>query len=179
MLTSASPEIFDEYARRQYVAKAPQRNPFGVEEEPIKFNDMDTFTKIRVLHQLSVWTLGNADRIKDKMGLTEKQQTSWVSNAAMLVGPLSNTRSASKSLDGTRTTGPTTSSTTTVCTVAAPSPCRPRPEPNPNPNLNPKRPEARAQASAGDFPPPTTRARPRRSLPWTRAPLKSWRLLVA
>ncbi|KAK8252217.1 hypothetical protein IWZ00DRAFT_265409 [Phyllosticta capitalensis] len=72
-----TPEIFDEYARRQYVAKAPQRNPFGVEEEPIKFNDMDTFTKIRVLHQLSVWTLGNADRIKDKMGLTEKQQTSW------------------------------------------------------------------------------------------------------
>ncbi|KAK7535735.1 uncharacterized protein J3D65DRAFT_388000 [Phyllosticta citribraziliensis] len=72
-----TPEIFDEYARRQYVAKAPHRNPFGVEEEPVKFNDMDTFTKIRVLHQLAVWTLNNSDRIKDKMGLTERQQTSW------------------------------------------------------------------------------------------------------
>ncbi|KAK7511326.1 hypothetical protein IWZ03DRAFT_352932 [Phyllosticta citriasiana] len=72
-----TPEIFDEYTRRQYVAKAPNRNPFGVEEEPVKFNDMDTFTKIRVLHQLSVWTLNNPDRIKDKMNLTERQQTTW------------------------------------------------------------------------------------------------------
>lgn len=45
MLTDDSPEIFDEYTRRQYMAKAPQRNPFGTEEEPAKFMDFDTFTK--------------------------------------------------------------------------------------------------------------------------------------
>jgi hypothetical protein len=42
-----SPEIFDEYTRRQYLAKAPLRNPFGDEEEPANFNDFDTFTKVR------------------------------------------------------------------------------------------------------------------------------------
>jgi hypothetical protein len=40
-LTSYSSEIFDEYTRRQYVAKAPERNPFGTEEEPAKFTDFD------------------------------------------------------------------------------------------------------------------------------------------
>ncbi|KAK0647735.1 Reticulocyte-binding protein 2-like protein a [Lasiodiplodia hormozganensis] len=71
-------EIFDEYARRQYVAKAPQRNPFGVDEEPKKFNDMDTFTKVRILQQLSTWTLGNADRIREKMPEQKDiDQTSW------------------------------------------------------------------------------------------------------
>jgi hypothetical protein len=44
-LTDDSPEIFDEYTRRQYMAKAPQRNPFGTEEEPAKFMDFDSFTK--------------------------------------------------------------------------------------------------------------------------------------
>jgi hypothetical protein len=42
-----SPEIFDEYTRRQYVAKAPERNPYGIEEEPAKFMEFDTFTKVR------------------------------------------------------------------------------------------------------------------------------------
>lgn len=41
-----SPDIFDEYTRRQYVAKAPERNPFGVDEEPAKFNEFDIFTKV-------------------------------------------------------------------------------------------------------------------------------------
>lgn len=45
-LTMPSPEIFDEYTRRQYVAKAPERNPYGTEEEPAKFNDFDCFTKV-------------------------------------------------------------------------------------------------------------------------------------
>ncbi|KAL1618917.1 hypothetical protein SLS54_007033 [Diplodia seriata] len=76
--TLAQIEIFDEYARRQYVAKAPQRNPFGVDEEPRKFNDMDTFTKIRVLQQLSTWTLGNAERIREKMPeQKDTEQTNW------------------------------------------------------------------------------------------------------
>jgi hypothetical protein len=45
-LTLYSPEIFDEYTRRQYVAKAHERNPFGTEEEPAKFTEFDIFTKV-------------------------------------------------------------------------------------------------------------------------------------
>ena len=76
-----SPEIFDEYTRRQYVAKAPSRNPFGVEEEPQKFDGFDVFTKIRVLVQLSQWTLINPDRIKERMPDTKDgDQVGWVSN---------------------------------------------------------------------------------------------------
>jgi len=69
LLTACRPEIFDEYTRRQYVAKAPSRNPFGndYEETPAKFNDFDVFMKIRVLQQLSVWTFGNAERIRGLM----------------------------------------------------------------------------------------------------------------
>lgn len=40
-----SPEIFDEYTRRQYVSRAPERNPFGTAEEPAKFAEFDAFTK--------------------------------------------------------------------------------------------------------------------------------------
>ena len=52
MLTGNSPEIFDEYTRRQYIAKAPQRNPFGTDEEPAKFAEFDAFTKVRVISRL-------------------------------------------------------------------------------------------------------------------------------
>lgn len=47
-----SPEIFDEYTRRQYVAKAPERNPFGTEEEPAKFAEFDIFTKVIILSSI-------------------------------------------------------------------------------------------------------------------------------
>ena len=67
ILTLFRPEIFDEYTRRQYMAKAPGRNPYGDEEEPAKFHDFDIYTKIRVLQQLSTWTLGNASRIREAM----------------------------------------------------------------------------------------------------------------
>jgi hypothetical protein len=67
LLTFDSPEIFDEYARRQYVAKAPHRNPFGEDEEPIKFNDLSIYTRIQILHQLSIWTFGNVDRMRGLM----------------------------------------------------------------------------------------------------------------
>lgn len=78
MLTSLRPEIFDEYTRRQFVAKAPARNPYVTEEEPKKFADFDTFQKIRVLHQLSIWTLGNADRMRERMPeQKEIEQTQW------------------------------------------------------------------------------------------------------
>lgn len=71
-------DIFDEYTRRQFVAKAPERNPFGIEEEPGHFIDFDIFTKLRVLHQLSVWTLNNPERIREKMEEKEGEQTQWV-----------------------------------------------------------------------------------------------------
>lgn len=72
------PDIFDEYTRRQYHAKAPQRNPFGEEEEPLRFVDFDIFTKLKVLYQLSTWTLNNPDRIRAQMEEKESEQTQWV-----------------------------------------------------------------------------------------------------
>lgn len=39
-------ELFDEYTRRQFLAKAPAKNPFGTEEQPLKFADFDVFTKV-------------------------------------------------------------------------------------------------------------------------------------
>jgi len=74
-----SPEIFDEYTRRQYVAKAPSRNPYGTEETPKRFADFDVFAKLRVLFQLSQWTLLNPDRMRERMPETkDTEQTQWV-----------------------------------------------------------------------------------------------------
>lgn len=67
LLISCRLEIFDEYTRRQYMAKAPTRNPFGEDEEPAKFNEMDIYTRIQVLQQLSTWTFGNAERVRGMM----------------------------------------------------------------------------------------------------------------
>ncbi|TAQ88317.1 hypothetical protein B7494_g3340 [Chlorociboria aeruginascens] len=73
-----TPEIFDEYTRRQYVAKSPLRNPFGIEEEPAKFNEFDVFTKIRVLQQLTQWAMSNPDRIRERMEeQKDTEQTIW------------------------------------------------------------------------------------------------------
>ncbi|KIX04653.1 uncharacterized protein Z518_05523 [Rhinocladiella mackenziei CBS 650.93] len=65
-------DIWDEYTRRQYLAKAPHLNPYGDDEEPKRFRDFDIFTKIRILHQLTVWTFWNPDRMREKM--TEHQR---------------------------------------------------------------------------------------------------------
>ncbi|KAI1843381.1 hypothetical protein JX266_010378 [Neoarthrinium moseri] len=74
-----TPELFDEYTRRQYVAKNPDRNPFGTDEEPAKFNSFDIFTKLRVLHQLTQWImLHYPDRIRDRMDEQRpSDQTEW------------------------------------------------------------------------------------------------------
>ncbi|KAF1956155.1 hypothetical protein CC80DRAFT_70117 [Byssothecium circinans] len=72
-----TPEIFDEYARRQFVAKAPSRNPFGTDELPIKFDTFDVFTKIRTLQQLSVWTLNNPNSVRERLNATEAEQLDW------------------------------------------------------------------------------------------------------
>ena len=73
---------FDEYTRRQYNAKAPHLpNPFGHDEVPKRFLDFDVFLKLRVLHQLSVWTFWNPDRIREKMPeQRENDQATWVSH---------------------------------------------------------------------------------------------------
>ncbi|KAK2737058.1 hypothetical protein FQN55_001328 [Onygenales sp. PD_40] len=71
-------ENFEEYTRRQYNAKAPGRNPFGDAEQPIKFNDLDVFQRIRILQQLTVWTFWNPDRIRERMPeQKETDQTQW------------------------------------------------------------------------------------------------------
>ncbi|KAK4158206.1 hypothetical protein C8A00DRAFT_39583 [Chaetomidium leptoderma] len=38
-------ELFDEYTRRQFLSKAPEKNPFGTAETPAKFAHFDVFTK--------------------------------------------------------------------------------------------------------------------------------------
>ncbi|KAK4040525.1 hypothetical protein C8A01DRAFT_15633 [Parachaetomium inaequale] len=38
-------ELFDEYTRRQFLSKAPEKNPFGSAETPAKFAHFDVFTK--------------------------------------------------------------------------------------------------------------------------------------
>jgi len=87
-LIKYSPELFDEYTRRQYLAKAPARNPFGEEEEPQKFNDFDVYTKIKVLQQLSTWTFTNADRIRASMPeVKDSEQTQWVCTSRQLSTP--------------------------------------------------------------------------------------------
>ncbi|KEQ73741.1 hypothetical protein M436DRAFT_15482, partial [Aureobasidium namibiae CBS 147.97] len=70
-------ENYDEYTRRQYIAKAPLRNPYGTDETPNKFAEFDVFTKIRVLHQLSNWTLWNAERMRGLMEEKDNEQTQW------------------------------------------------------------------------------------------------------
>lgn len=70
-------ETFDEVTRRQYRLKTMKHHsgPFGDDEEPRKFSSFDVFTKIRVLHQLSTWTLNNPNTIRDRMA---EDETDWV-----------------------------------------------------------------------------------------------------
>lgn len=79
LILAHRPELFDEYTRRQYLDKAPNRNPFGEEETPNKFAHFDVFTKLKVLFQLSQWTLTTTRRLIDKMPETkEHEQQQWV-----------------------------------------------------------------------------------------------------
>ncbi|KAJ0311831.1 hypothetical protein COL516b_000891 [Colletotrichum fioriniae] len=67
-------ELFDEYTRRQYLARAPEKNPFGTEETAAKFTDFD----VRILQQMTQWVMVRPERVREKM---EEQkdidQTSW------------------------------------------------------------------------------------------------------
>lgn len=66
------------------MAKAPDRNPFGIDEEPQKFAEFNVFLKLKVLVQLSQWTLINADRMRERMPeVKENEQTQWVRTPAL------------------------------------------------------------------------------------------------
>ncbi|KAM0339472.1 hypothetical protein ACHAPU_010919 [Fusarium lateritium] len=71
-------EIFDDQARKQFITKSPNYNPFGSGETSLKFSDFDVFTKVRVMQQLTQWIMLHPERIRDKM---EEQrdidQTNW------------------------------------------------------------------------------------------------------
>ncbi|QSZ29879.1 hypothetical protein DSL72_004397 [Monilinia vaccinii-corymbosi] len=69
-----TPETFDEYTRRQYVARAPERNPYGTEEEPAKFAEFDAFTKASSYRITPM----SSYRIRERMDETKDvEQTSW------------------------------------------------------------------------------------------------------
>lgn len=56
---------WDENVRRQYQYKCPHiRHPYGEDEEPERFRNFHIFTKIRVLHQLTVIAFYNPDKIR-------------------------------------------------------------------------------------------------------------------
>ncbi|EJT81319.1 hypothetical protein GGTG_01302 [Gaeumannomyces tritici R3-111a-1] len=61
-------DIFDEYTRRQFAAKAPGiENPFGTEDALLKFADFDVFQKIRVLHQMTQLILRSPEKLRERM----------------------------------------------------------------------------------------------------------------
>lgn len=67
------------------MAKAPNRNPFGIDEEPQKFAEFDVFLKLKVLVQLSQWTLINADRMRERMPeVKDNDQVQWVCSPELL-----------------------------------------------------------------------------------------------
>lgn len=71
-------ELFDEYTRRQFVAKAPERNPFGTDETPAKFADFDIYTKIRILQQMTQFVMMQPEKIREKMEeQKDVDQASW------------------------------------------------------------------------------------------------------
>jgi hypothetical protein len=75
-----TPDLFDEYTRRQYVSKAPEMtNPFGDEEAPARFADFDVFKKIKVLQQMTQFIMMNPEKLRERAvdQAHELDQTSW------------------------------------------------------------------------------------------------------
>ena len=76
--------MFDDHTRRQYERKAPSRNPFGIEEPYKKFNDLDVLDRIRVLVQLSQWTLAHPEHMRERMEeKKESEMIQWVSHSLL------------------------------------------------------------------------------------------------
>lgn len=73
------------------MTKAPSRNPFGTEEKPNKFAEFDVYTKLRVLVQLSQWTLINAERMRERMPeAKDTEQIQWVCTFSLVQGVAAN-----------------------------------------------------------------------------------------
>ncbi|OAQ81420.1 phd finger domain-containing protein [Purpureocillium lilacinum] len=71
-------DIFNDQMRKQYLAKSPDSNPFGDEDAPRNFADLDVFTKIKVLQQLTQWVMIHPERLRDKMEeQKDTEQAGW------------------------------------------------------------------------------------------------------
>ncbi|KAL5606156.1 uncharacterized protein BROUX77_003349 [Berkeleyomyces rouxiae] len=71
-------ELFDEYTRRQYLQKSPEKNPFGLDDVAHPFQDFAIETRLRILHQMTQWIMINADKLRDRMAdLNDTDHTGW------------------------------------------------------------------------------------------------------
>ncbi|KAB5536632.1 hypothetical protein GE09DRAFT_1176508 [Coniochaeta sp. 2T2.1] len=72
-------DLFDEYSRRQFLAKNPSNNPFGpADEPPIRFADLDVFQKINILQLMTRLIMMNPEKLRertDEHNVTD--QTNW------------------------------------------------------------------------------------------------------
>ncbi|PTB64064.1 hypothetical protein BBK36DRAFT_1178106 [Trichoderma citrinoviride] len=74
-LTHAS---FDDQARKQYLLKSPDTNPFGDDDAPKAFAEFDVFSKIRVMQQFTQWAMIRPEVLREKMKeQKDTEQTSW------------------------------------------------------------------------------------------------------
>ncbi|UKZ66838.1 uncharacterized protein TrAtP1_008006 [Trichoderma atroviride] len=84
-------EAFDNQARMQYVLRSPESNPFGDEDAPKSFSDLDVFTKIKVMQQFTQWIMARPELLREKMKeQKDTEQTSWVRTAYFMLPTLSN-----------------------------------------------------------------------------------------
>ncbi|KAG8164813.1 hypothetical protein KVR01_005088 [Diaporthe batatas] len=72
-------ELFDEYTRRQFAAKMPnKKNPFGEGEVTKKFADFDLFKKLRTLWQMTQLIMMKPETIRPNMDEQRvDDQTGW------------------------------------------------------------------------------------------------------
>ncbi|KAL6858649.1 Sfi1 spindle body domain-containing protein [Trichoderma novae-zelandiae] len=69
---------FDDQARKQYLLKSPDTNPFGDDDAPKTFADLDVFSKIRVMQQFTQWAMIRPELLREKMKeQKDTEQTSW------------------------------------------------------------------------------------------------------
>ncbi|KAM4059330.1 PHD-finger domain-containing protein [Hirsutella rhossiliensis] len=71
-------DVFDDQLRKQYLTRGRKSNPLGDADAPRKFADLDLIAKIKVLQQLTQWTMVHPERIRDRMEeQKDVEQTSW------------------------------------------------------------------------------------------------------
>lgn len=71
-------EILDQQLRKQYIANAPDQNPFGDEANPVSFANLSVITKIKILQKLTQWTMMYPERIRERMEeQKDNEQINW------------------------------------------------------------------------------------------------------